>query len=151
MDQMQPTTHEVYEDELSKMRARLEELYKEVHRKATQQLSTAHHGDLQLLQATLDSRFADLEEKLNEKANKQSVAQALHRKANKPEIDALLAKKAELSDLQRVISALDGKIDVASFEALVRAVEMKPDRHELAAGVPGSYRGGITEAVDRST
>jgi|LauGreDrversion4_2_1035121.scaffolds.fasta_scaffold597423_1 predicted AlkP superfamily pyrophosphatase or phosphodiesterase len=99
MDQMQPTTHEVYEDELSKMRARLEELYKEVHRKATQQLSTAHHGDLQLLQATLDSRFADLEEKLNEKANKQSVAQALHRKANKPEVDAHLAKKAELSDL----------------------------------------------------
>jgi hypothetical protein len=28
---------------------------------------------------------------------------------------------------------------------------MKPDRHEVAAGVPGSYRGGISEAVDRST
>ena len=35
MDQMSPN-HEFYEDELTKMRARLEELYKEVHRKATQ-------------------------------------------------------------------------------------------------------------------
>lgn len=98
MDQMQPTTHEVYEDELSKMRARLEELYKEVHRKATQHHSN-NTGDLHLLQATLDQRFADLEDKLNDKANKQSVAQALHRKANKPEVDAHLAKKAELNDL----------------------------------------------------
>jgi len=40
-----------------------------------------------------------MEEKINEKANKQSVAQALHRKANRPEIDAILAKKADLSDL----------------------------------------------------
>jgi polyhydroxyalkanoate synthesis regulator phasin len=96
MDQMQPN-HELYEDELSKMRARLEELYKEVHRKATQ--SSAATGDLHLLQSSLEQRFADIEDKLNDKANKQSVAQALHRKANKPEVDALLAKKAELGDL----------------------------------------------------
>lgn len=34
MDQMQPS-HEVYEEELSKMRARLEELYREVQRKVS--------------------------------------------------------------------------------------------------------------------
>jgi hypothetical protein len=152
MDQMQPN-HELYEDELSKMRARLEELYKEVHRKATQ--SSAATGDLHLLQSTLEQRFADLEEKLNDKANKQSVAQALHRKANKPEVDALLAKKAELGDLQRIISALENKIDISSFEALVRAVEMKPDRHELGHVLPSSYRGGggasgIEKEMDRS-
>jgi len=150
---MQPN-HELYEDELSKMRARLEELYKEVHRKATQ--SSAATGDLHLLQSTLEQRFADLEEKLNDKANKQSVAQALHRKANKPEVDALLAKKAELGDLQRIISALENKIDISSFEALVRAVEMKPDRHELGHVLPSSYRGGgggasgIEKEMDRS-
>lgn len=33
----------------------------------------------------------------------------------------------------------------------MRAVEMKPDRHEMAGnGMPGSYRGGVSE-VDRST
>ena len=47
-------------------------------------------------QASIDQRFAEVEEKLNEKANKQSVAQALHRKANKPDVDAILAKKGDL-------------------------------------------------------
>jgi hypothetical protein len=42
-----------------------------------------------------------------------------------------LAKKADLSDLQRVIAALENKIDITSFEALVRAVESKADRNEL--------------------
>ena len=100
MDQIAPN-HEVYEDELTKMRGRLEELYKEVHRKATQSNSSNNGGgsDFQLLQSSIEQRFADLEEKLNDKANKQSVAQALHRKANKPEVDALIAKKADLSDL----------------------------------------------------
>lgn len=80
------------------------------------------------LSSRVEQRIADLEEKLGEKANKQSVAQALHRKANKAEVDALLAKKAELPELQRFMGALDSKIDLASFEALVRAVEMKADR-----------------------
>ena len=59
------------------------------------------------------------------------MAQALHRKSNKAEIDAVLAKKADLSDLQRVIGALENKIDIVSFETLVRAVEQKPDRSEV--------------------
>lgn len=47
----------------------------------------------------MDFKFAEIEEKLSEKANKQSVAQALHRKANKPEIDALIAKKVDFEDM----------------------------------------------------
>jgi hypothetical protein len=40
---------------------------------------------------------------------------------------------------------------MASFEALVRAVEMKPDRHELGHVLPSSYRGGGPDReVDRS-
>ncbi len=48
---------------------------------------------------SIEQRINELEEKINEKANKQSVAQALHRKANKPEVDSVMAKKADLSDL----------------------------------------------------
>ncbi len=59
------------------------------------------------------------------------MAQALHRKANRAEIDAVLAKKADLTDLQRVIGALESKIDVTSFESLMRAVETKADRTEM--------------------
>ena len=43
MDQIAPN-HEVYDDELTKMRGRLEELYKEVHRKATQSNSSNNGG-----------------------------------------------------------------------------------------------------------
>lgn len=60
----------------------------------------------------------------------------MHRKANRPEVDAILAKKTDLNDMQRIIAALENKIDVGSFEALVRAVEMKPDRHELSHVLP---------------
>ena len=110
------------------MRQRMEDTYKELQKKTTQASS---NKEIQQLQIVIEARITELEERLNEKANKQSVAQALHRKANRPEIDALLAKKADLSDLQRVISALENKIDLISFESLVRAVENKVDKNEM--------------------
>lgn len=129
---------EMVEDELTKMRTRVEELYKEISRKSSAGGSSAK--EMQQIQVNIESRFAEVEEKLNEKANKQSVAQALHRKANKAEVDAIMLKKADLNDLQRIIASLENKIDLPSFEALVRAVEMKPDRHELTHVLPSSYR-----------
>jgi hypothetical protein len=48
----------------------------------------------------------------------------------------MLLKKAEMADLQRIVQALENKIDISSFEALIRAVEMKPDRHELTHVLP---------------
>ena len=88
---------------MTKMRTRIEDLYKEVSRKASQAGASANPKEFQALTTTFDQRFAEFEEKLNEKANKQSVAQALHRKANKSEIEAILLKKAELTDLQRIV------------------------------------------------
>jgi hypothetical protein len=38
-----------------------------------------------------------------------------------------------LVDLQRVVSALENKIDANSFDNLVRAVDSKVDREELNA------------------
>lgn len=43
----------------------------------------------------------------------------------------MLSKKADLVDLQRVVSALENKIDVGSFENLVRNVDFKADRTEM--------------------
>lgn len=62
----------------------------------------------------------------------------------------MLAKKADLSDLQRVIAALENKIDLTSFESLVRAVESKADRHELNQ-IPSSFRGGSVDRHQSST
>lgn len=59
--------------------------------------------ELASLAKSIEQRFAEVDEKLSEKANKQSVAQALHRKANKPEIDAAIAKKVDFEDMQRIL------------------------------------------------
>ena len=128
---------------MQRIRQRVEETYREMQRKLNSAgASGGSSKDLQSLTQQIEQRLAEFEEKLGEKANKQSVAQALHRKANRPEIETILAKKADLSDLQRVIAALENKIDIASFESLVRAVEAKADRHELHTmiGSGQSYR-----------
>ena len=71
----------------------------------------------------------ELEEKLSEKANKQSVAQALHRKANKPDIEAILSKKVDFEDLQRV---LESKADFSAVQKIQRILDFKADRHEVS-------------------
>ena len=82
------------EQELGKLRSKLEETLNIVGR----------------IQPPISA--AELEERLSEKANKQSVAQALHRKVNKPDLETILAKKVDFEDLQRV---LESKVDLVSF------------------------------------
>lgn len=76
----------------------------------------------------MNAKFAEIDQKLTDKANKTTVAQALHRKANKPELDAVLAKKVDFEDLQRI---LENKVDIGSFQNLVHTVEYKADKHEI--------------------
>ena len=71
----------------------------------------------------MDRKLAEFEEQLNDKASKQSVAQALHRKINKQDIEDQLAKKVEQHELQRIYATLDLKVDSNIFENLSRAVE----------------------------
>ena len=79
-------------------------------------------------QKEVNAKFVEIDAKLTDKANKTTVAQALHRKANKPELDAILAKKVDFEDLQRI---LDNKVDIGSFQNLMRTVEYKADKHEI--------------------
>ena len=79
----------------------------------------------------MDKRLADFEEQLGDKASKQSVAQALHHKLNKQEFDEAVAKKADLQDVQRVLTALESKVDSASFNQIVKAIENKADKFEM--------------------
>lgn len=74
--------------------------------------------------------LTDLDEKLTEKANKQSVAQALHRKVNKADLDISMAKKVDFDDLSRV---LESKADMAQLSNLQRLLDFKADKHEVAA------------------
>jgi hypothetical protein len=52
----------------------------------------------------------------------------LHRKANKPEVDVMIAKKVDFEDMQRI---LDAKVDLVSFNNVVRTLDFKADKHEL--------------------
>ncbi len=52
----------------------------------------------------------------------------------------MLAKKSDLSDLQRVVAALESKIDINSFESLVHVVEGKADRGELQNVSQGMHK-----------
>ena len=90
---------EQVEDDLTKMRQRIEELQKDINRKFSYGSGISQGKDFQSFTIQVDQKLAEIDERVNDKANKQTVAQALHRKANKPEIEAALAKKAEISDL----------------------------------------------------
>ena len=62
---------EMIEEELAKLRMRVDELS---HKAGTTKNTSANTKELSTLSQGIESRFADLEEKLNDKANKQSVA-----------------------------------------------------------------------------
>lgn len=57
-------------------------------------------------------------ELLSQKANKDSVAQALHWKANRNEIDALLAQKLDIKDFERMNLQINWFVERSEFESL---------------------------------
>ena len=75
----------------------------------------------------------DMQEALEGKASKQSVANALHRKANRCDLEAALEAKADASDVEKVCGLLEGKAEAAQVEALVRLIEAKVDKSEVLA------------------
>jgi hypothetical protein len=68
---------------------------------------------------------------LNTKANKPTVAQALHRKANKGEVDDLLSQKVNFEDFERLILQINEKASIGDLHHLQTEIETKPDRIEL--------------------
>ena len=103
---------DLIDDEMRRLKQRVEETFHEMQSMKQIGGGPSSSRDLTAFQKEVNQKLTDLDEKLSDKANKQSVAQALHRKANKPELDAILAKKVDFEDLQRI---LDAKVDVASF------------------------------------
>jgi len=75
------------------MRRRIDELAREIESKRSERAShqSSKGGDVQQLEQSLLKRLNLLEDQINDKASKQSVAQALHRKVNKPEFEEIIA------------------------------------------------------------
>lgn len=78
-----------------------------------------------------EKKFAEIDEQLNDKASKSSVAQALHRKVNKTDISEEISKKIDVHDFNRLMTLLDQKVDLASFEKVVQTINNKADRFEI--------------------
>ena len=119
---------ELVEEEMRRLKDRVEDSYHQLQSLRQMGGGPSSSRDVVSFQKEVNAKFIEVEEKLTEKANKHTVAQALHRKANKPELEAILAKKVDFEDLQRI---LDAKVDIASFQNLVRTVDYKADKHEL--------------------
>ena len=119
---------ELLEDQVRRMKDKLDDTYNQLQSIRQTGGGPSLSRDLSDFQKNVNSKFGEIDEKLTEKANKHTVAQALHRKANKPELEGILAKKVDFEDLQRI---LDSKVDVTSFQNLIRTVDYKADKHEL--------------------
>ena len=79
---------------MRKLKRRLDESVKELDsrmQEGRQSKSTVGQGEINRVENVIEKRIQTIEEQLNDKASKQSVAQALHRKVNKPENDEILA------------------------------------------------------------
>ena len=91
--------------------------------------SCALQKDFNYISSALEAKanIDDINESLQSKANKTSVANALQRKANRVDIDQLLESKADVSDLDQICSILEAKVEVSSFDDLLRQVrDMQP-------------------------
>jgi hypothetical protein len=59
------------------------------------------------------------------KANKASVANALHRKANKVDVEQALSEKTDKEDFVTLAQAVDSKADEGMIEQLIHDMNRK--------------------------
>ena len=82
------------EENIRQINDRVDDMHRDLLRRI-ESLPTSEELD-SMKNRMADISASDLDELLDGKANKQSVANALHRKANKADVDAVLAQKADL-------------------------------------------------------
>ncbi len=119
---------ELINEEIRRLKEKVEDTFHQVQSLRQIGGGPSSQRDHSSFQKEVNAKFIEIDAKLTDKANKTTVAQALHRKANKPELEAILAKKVDFEDLQRI---LDSKVDIGSFQNLVRTVDYKADKHEI--------------------
>ena len=75
------------------MNKKINEMSKNYQKKSANFVS---FKDLQEFSSKVETNFGQIHTILEEKANKKSVAKAIHRKLNKNEVEEMLTKKADL-------------------------------------------------------
>eukprot|EP01022_Parablepharisma_sp_SALTPOND_P015976 TRINITY_DN2297_c1_g1_i1.p1 TRINITY_DN2297_c1_g1~~TRINITY_DN2297_c1_g1_i1.p1 ORF type:complete len:983 (-),score=93.89 TRINITY_DN2297_c1_g1_i1:14064-17012(-) len=79
------------------------------------------------LKATLAQKanLTEVTDAIKRKATKESVASALQKKADKKELDSILSRKVDLTDLQKLVSAVERKVDAGDLEIMQKRLELK--------------------------
>lgn len=76
--------------------------------------------------------IAEMNEQLALKANKQSVANALHLKANCADIDVLLLQKPDIMQIENLRNIVKSKTDEIKFDqAVSQLLDIKPDKADV--------------------
>lgn len=130
--------------QMESFKLQMSEFYQEISSKVGDLENSVHTTLQELEDRPTTSKINEL---LNTKANKPTVAQALHRKANRGEIDELLSQKADIGDLHKIVNQLNSKVEIADFQHLQSLVETKMDRgeyHDLA-----SFKERFNETADK--
>lgn len=107
------------QSEIRALRCTIEELSQDFYQKI-QQCST--NRDIQHLQSLIESNSSANESILEEKANKQSVANALHRKANKSDMESMLSTKIDTQDFNKALE---------SIEEIKASLRLKAEKNEV--------------------
>ena len=104
------------------------DIYQETSRKLADYDNTINQFKRQI-----DNRpdMSEINDLLNTKANKPTVAQALHRKANKGEIDEQLARKVDIDEFNRLVSKVNEKVNNTQLNQIFSQLENKADRNEV--------------------
>ena len=122
---------EELEEEIRRIKIRIDKQATLIHSQTQTGLGGSALGELGRVESTLMKKISELEDLLQDKASKQSVAQALHKKLNKQESEEVLTNKADIQDLRRVMSQLEMKADAANLQQIYKILENKADKYDI--------------------
>ena len=118
------------EDELISTKTQFEDLYRELNRKIN---TIPTERELEFLHSQLKDKVSrdEFREALESKASKNMVMNSLNGKLDRIGIEELLGQKTDLGDLQRILAALESKVDYSMIEQIHVELQNKVDRSDF--------------------
>ena len=118
------------ESEINLLKHYIDDILRDINRKLSQ---IPNERELEYIHSQLKDKVTleEFRDALEQKANKQSVTAALQSKADRFNIDELIGQRSDIDDMQRILAALESKVDYSLFEQLHADMQNKVDRSDL--------------------
>ena len=119
------------DSEIANLQFSMDNTIREISRMQSDMLT---QQDLALMYQKFERRIGsgDIEDFIQGKANKDSVANALHRKANKVDMEGALDEKADRAEVEDLLKLVDTKADNSKMELLIRDLSSKVSQKDTA-------------------